>query len=272
MEITIIGNNNKEYFEDMLPESYAGGKAAFGIIEDEKAVGCGIFSMINGAAELEYVFVEPEYRRKGLGKRFIAEIAGTVKESGTDLMISFIHGNEELRAFLESCGFICRPAIEEYSFGIAEMLKQKSVRRILKKSEKTEVSSFLSLSTMEIREIRDRLRKTGADSVLLEEGQYDRKLSFATFTKRRPVCVLLAKKVKADEVYLSVFVNYEEDYHYMLTVLSYFLRAALINTGENGKVVFLDGGTRALPLINYLLPAGKKAGSRGYGYYAQLNI
>ena len=272
MEITRIGKTNKEYFKNMLPASYNQSQVALGIIEDDTAVGCGIFSLKAGAAELEYIFIEPEYRRKGLAKIFFKDAAETLKENGIFTIIAFIHNDKVLYSYLKSCGFICKPALSEYSFMIWDVVNSKQVKRLFETRNKVNVCPLNKIDKVKKTLLVKYSKNKGADESLFDPEQYDEKLSYAAFVNGEPVCLLLAKQTGKHDVYISFLVSFKKNHKCLLSVIAYFFRAALFSTGKNGKVYFLDGGTRAVPLVDHLLKGKKKTKDCGCGYFAVLDM
>ena len=76
--LTKIAKENEEYFEDLLPEGgLRPGDHALGVFsEEEDPVAASVFRKEGNEVSLEWLFVDPDYRRQGIGLHLV----GTAEE------------------------------------------------------------------------------------------------------------------------------------------------------------------------------------------------
>lgn len=92
IEYTEIDISNIETFSHILPRELATGYSdedhlGFGITDDEKAVGCGVFTADGNKIEILWLYVHPDYRGQGLARELLQNACDRTL-AGSDALIS----------------------------------------------------------------------------------------------------------------------------------------------------------------------------------------
>lgn len=132
MEITLIAEENQVYFEPICPLMLQG-TISFGLIHEGEPCGCLQFSFIGNSAELRYIFICPDFRRMGGGRKLLTESIVLLKGSGIEKVFclpTYLDYSIESYwdTFLRDCGFV-EEAIDGYkfSFPLAHMVERTEI-------------------------------------------------------------------------------------------------------------------------------------------------
>lgn len=271
MKITKIGKRNREYFEEMLRGLPLENGTALGIIEDDKAVGCGLVNSDEASIEISYIFIDPSYRRKGLAKAFVEEMKSLAAENDKDALVAFPNADKETEAFLSACGFVFVQDTQLYGFKTKDFYESNRMRWMLKKGAK---KKSVHLDKLDPR-MRKRLilycRKYSFDKVLLDKQMYDRNISFVSIDGEDITAVLLAKRNGAGEAYITMLANFRRTYSGIVSVLANFT-AVLYKEGKVEDVYFLDRSGIAVKLLKKILPSKSRIAKKGACSTAILSV
>ncbi len=125
MNHILITEDNQEAFSDVLPPRLSGrDRITIGAYDDDGAV-CGAVSMTQASdrMDLDWIFVMPQVRRRGIGSGLVAELSDyALQAEGRPLYCSFAADEDEgngLYLFfvsdaLSDCGFDVSYAYDRY--------------------------------------------------------------------------------------------------------------------------------------------------------------
>ena len=89
-------------------------------VEDGRIVGFASTLPLDGALELEDLFVEPDHRRRGVARRLVEDVLDRAREQGVGLIR--VSANEHAMPFYTAVGF--RPdGVEQTRFGPTPRLR-----------------------------------------------------------------------------------------------------------------------------------------------------
>jgi ribosomal protein S18 acetylase RimI-like enzyme len=97
------------YGDDTVEPLPAGGTTLVAVTRSGKVVGCvTVYPAILGVAEIWALFVEPSFRRRGIGRKLFWAVA---RRADTEVNFTVAEGNTLARKFYEAlhCGFDDQP-------------------------------------------------------------------------------------------------------------------------------------------------------------------
>ncbi len=262
MKITRIGKNNQQYFEKMLKGLPLGSGTALGIIEDGMAVGCALVNSNPVSIEVSYIFIDPGYRRKGLGKAFVEEMRSLALSSKKEALISYTASDKETLAFLEACGFKCEQDTVLYSFKAKDFFESPRMLWILKRGVKRKSIHLNALDSQLKNRLIKHCRRYSFDEILLDKIMYDEDISYVCIENNDISAVILAKRYGQDEVYIMLLANFRKTLSGIMSVMASFT-AGLYKSENYGNIRFLDRSGKARILVKKLLPSGSKIQKEG---------
>ncbi len=200
MQITRIGKSNAESFSmylDNLPTSpYS---CALGLIEDDRAIGAGVFRGEGNYCVIEHLLVDEEYRRKGAANYLLQDVERVMKKHQLDSIISWYADTDgSLTELFRSRGYIVGEGDPVYSFRIGDAIDAASSKLPVYNSLKSNVLPIKKLKYAQIRAVIDGAANLGFDESLFDEGSYDKDISLVYMDKEKPVGALLVKRMDSD--------------------------------------------------------------------------
>ena len=105
--LTRIAKENEEYFEDLLPEGgLKPGDQALGVFsEEEDPVAASVFRKEGKEVSLEWLFVDPDYRRQGIGLHLVGTAEELINEKVDMIRLSYYSDTEGMEELLQKLGY-----------------------------------------------------------------------------------------------------------------------------------------------------------------------
>ena len=256
MRITSIGNKNREYFLEITGEMRKD-QIGIGLTEDGYAIGAALISVDEYICNLDWIFVRPEFRRKGGGTLLVNSIVDTMKDIGFDSFMAFYSANDDITAFLEKNGFCCTPDSVIHTYKIEDVFRAKNVCRLISKKPPENIIPLSRLDRMELNKLTDKLEQLSYSDVLMESGSYEPDLSFVERQEDGQLASVLLSKYEDDTVYISLLLSFGISNHVAMKMISAFL-LTVMNCGKNiEKFSFYDRNENVFAAIKLLM---EKAG------------
>ena len=171
MTLTAIGEENYRAFSSLLlGADLLKDKMYIGAIEDEKAVGAGVFSSDGNTLVIDSIFVASGYRRRGIAKAMMNEMVSAAGKAGADgLWVSYVD-EETATAFLKAYGLCVSEDFPFYRVPLQYMTEQGQAMSMFEKvkekpGDKKRALTFDKLSATQQNIIKNRLVKAGLSDV-----------------------------------------------------------------------------------------------------------
>ena len=209
MELTRITKENLEYFRLYLPPGHATPEQeALGLIADD-GVPCAaaLISGAEGQAAIDWLYVHPEYRRKGAGSTLLEKTENLLAVETDSLSISYpaeIPGMDEL---LDANGYLITEGDPIYAISLAELKDSPEVKTLKKMGEKGEACPISSLGEEEKESLLDFLEdELGPEANFLK---CDAKLSMTLLDEKRRVisCILIQRMEDQETLFVSLLAS-----------------------------------------------------------------
>ncbi len=146
MKITQVGEKNRSCFRGLLPKAEAflpKNHYCLGAVENKLPCGALIFTPGRFGVGVDWIYVDPEYRRRGVGKVLMKELEGILEgTSYTSVFASYSAETEERDRFFEAMGFGVFAQNNLYSVPLMELWRSKKVQRALEAETRCEIQSL----------------------------------------------------------------------------------------------------------------------------------
>ena len=110
VDYVLITEDNRDDFEVVIPDAMkmGGNRVAVAAVDEkDRILGAVSYQMINYQVEIDWIFVEPEVRRKGIGSGLITEVLKALMHTGELLPVvayfEYDEEDDELHSFFLSC-------------------------------------------------------------------------------------------------------------------------------------------------------------------------
>ena len=194
-KVTGIGKGNEAYFEPLLMGTAAGEDILrFGVIEDGAAAGVMAVAASDGRADILWIYVLEEYRRRGIAREMLETFLDEAQDQESFVGVSAVYPHSEaMDTLLTSEGFLVIPGEPICMIDTADALNSERLQNILSTKIAPSVESLEELGLMERKQLQNLLlhgRIQGQDLQILG---YDQQLSaVVTEEEGGPEAVLLA--------------------------------------------------------------------------------
>lgn len=214
MVFTGIGPKNREAFGAVLPSDITlEDRLAVGVINDFKAAAAAVFYDLGDAVMLEYLFVDPKFRRQGIARELLERIREEFKGMGAAaLHAGYMERSEDLGLFFKSMGFSTLKDGEAMRIPLKAFLSSKAIQGIMKGRERSRVESVVKLTSGEKKLLSQKLAEEELDEGVLNDAQLDPGLSLAALNGESgaPEACMLCEQ-KDSEVVLLLLANFTHD-------------------------------------------------------------
>ncbi len=229
MELTGIGTENINAFLPLMagvdPADF---RVAIGAIENGKAAGVALYNDLGDAIMLDYIFVLPEMRRKGIGtalvESFLDEIGDTC---ATALHVNYPEKSEELHGFFSSRGFRIFRDGHSWRVPIKALYDSEGLRRLMKTPAKSRVVKVNDLVGRERNILRALLEDEELDPGILSDGSLADELSFVAIDDATgaPEAVMLCEK-NGETITVLYLANFSQETARLIDLFRKFAEAA----------------------------------------------
>lgn len=237
VELTALGPKNIEAFEPLMQGAdISDYELCIGAILEDEAAGVALFNTLGGALMLDYIFVAPSHRRKGVGRTlvsgFLQEISMALPAS---LYINYPEKAADLYGFSRALGFkLFRDGLS-YRTPLDAILDSPDLERLLKAGKNNPVVPISGLSKHEKLDIRNKLEKNDMESGIIDNKSLSPELSLAVLDKKTKETVSLVLCSRSGkELMIEYLINFTDNPVYLVDLLG-GLKAAVIKEGLRDK-------------------------------------
>lgn len=205
MQLTRVTKENLEYFRAYLPIENVTPKqeALVFITEDGFSCAAALVSGADREAALDWIFVHPEYRRKGIGSTFLKKMENLLKEETSVFSASYPAGAEGMDDFLVQNGYLLTEGGNVYTVPLASLRKDPEAQKFKNMAGKLEVYTLASLNKEERLAVSAFLEEQFGEQAAL--FRYHPNLSFAAFDVMR--CVNAVILIVPEQDRKSLFIS-----------------------------------------------------------------
>lgn len=255
MRITAIGEKNTKafgrYVGDLLPH-----QMGLGLVDKGVVVGAAVFS-IDEVMNLEYIYADEKYRRKGGGTMLINGAKEVLKDLELPGIMTFFKEDDIIEAFLEKNGFVIAPASPIYSFSAVELLSSDQAERLLNKKYQKDISSCRYMKS----QVRDRLMKTlednDMDPEVLDPGSFDMDISFFLSAGEDDLGILTAYMDEKDIIITMLFCSSDNPAGAAGLLSAFFERVSFLKPSAKTRIRFVGESTNIVSSLERILEGGK---------------
>ena len=151
MELTRITKDNLEFFRPFFPQGQATpDQAGVGLIDD-KGMPCAaaVLSGMDGEAALDWIYVHPDHRRRGVGSELLQKIEELLKKETDAFSASYPANLAGMDDFLMANGFFLTEGNIVCTVPLAELQALPEVKKLKKMAEKDDIRTLASLNKTE---------------------------------------------------------------------------------------------------------------------------
>ena len=148
MELTRIEKENASCFEALLPPGWApDDRAALGLVEDGGyPVAAALVSGGRGTISLDWIFVFPKVRGKGVGSELVFQIMDLFREEARYMTVHYLDLFPGVEALLRNTGFLLTEGDTVYTIPLQEAGKSPLAKKIRKEMLTAEIIPVSKLS------------------------------------------------------------------------------------------------------------------------------
>lgn len=138
-QLTGIGSENVAYFKHLMDtESAIDDQVAVGAVWDNATVGMALFSTEDSTLFLDYIYVDPAYRKKGVASDILKGMQKEVAPMGCHRMeVYYESSSDELDAFFNAMGFATVVDEKTYKIPASDFLASEFFQKIKDKKHQT---------------------------------------------------------------------------------------------------------------------------------------
>ncbi len=242
IELTGIGPENREAFEELMfgldPSDY---ELCIGAIWEEEAAGVAFYNTIGDMLMLDYIFVSPAFRRKGIGTALVEDFLEEIKAAEpASLYINYPERAEDLYGFTRALDFkLFRDGVS-YRTRVQTLLESKDLDRLLKacKGDKS-ILSFDQLTRRERKTLSRKLEENDMEGTIINDSSLSLKLSLAALNKNgEPVSCILCHQSRT-QILLDYMVNFSADPSYLVELLGALKEAVIREELQDNDLIFV---------------------------------
>ena len=234
MTLTGIGKNNIKAFEPLMGGYTLGDiKIAVGAIQDDRAAGVLLFDILDDALMLDYIYVLPDFRKKGVAtemlKGFINEVGDPEPAA---IHVNYPESAGDLHGFFSSMGFKLFRDGSSYRIPAADILDTPAFNKVISGKPKHRLSRLKDITNKEKNDIKKAFENARLDSDIVDDKAISGDLSVIAFdgVSDEPEAMVLCEDGK-DVVSILYLVNFRHDTLALVDII-HGLKAAIIE--KNG--------------------------------------
>ena len=256
MRLTAIGKENISAFRHLFGGfDHSSSILCVGAIEEESAAGVAAFSDMGDSLFLDYIYVAPEFRRRGIATALINETVSELIPLGlAALHVNYPEKADDIHKFILADGFRIFRDGKAFRVRVKDLIESRAARKLLSGALRHRVSEVSALNIMEKKTLKKHLRDSDLDPGLTDDCSYEWELSLVTMDKKSgmPAGIVLCKLSK-DTIVLSYLINFSDDPMMLLDILI-ALRDRIVKKGLSGlDLLFLTMNDDMVKLPEKLL-------------------
>ncbi|MCR5790308.1 MAG: GNAT family N-acetyltransferase [Lachnospiraceae bacterium] len=222
MILTGIGNENAKAFSHLFGGlDYKNFTLCVGAIEEDRAAGAAFFSEMGDSLFLDYIYVLPEFRRRGIATALLEETIEALK--GLDLValhVNYPEKADDIHQFIEARGFRIFRDGKAFWVKARDLIDSQAAKKLLSGKPRHRISEVSALTALEKKALKKSLKQNELDPKIVDDRSYDKELSLVTIDKKSgmPAGMVLCR-LNEDTIVLSYLVNFSNDPVMLLNIL-----------------------------------------------------
>ena len=250
MMLTTIDKNNFDAFADILPFDELPPKdgtcICLGAIENEKTAGAAVMTVSEDEAYLSSIYVIPEFRRQGIGKALMKELAEAAKTFQTGALNTDFFPDEALSAFFSSLGYLVLPADTLCYTSYETLRNSRLVKNCEVILEDKKLEPYGDFQGTDARILKTLMKKT-VDQNELEQIRPDPELSYVMYEGGLPVSYILVtilpesplpEETEGETALVSMLYSESEQFQDILYLVTAALTSEAAAKRNIGSVAF----------------------------------
>ncbi len=251
-ELTAVGEENREAFEPLMngldPSDY---EICIGAIADDEAAGVAFYNTIGDALMLDYIFVSPAHRNKGIGRALVEDFIEEIKEAGPRVLyVNYPEKQEELYCFSRALGFrIFRDGLS-FRTPVKNLLESEALDKLLQAGKKNPIVTLDGLTMHEKKELKRKLEDNDMESGIIDSNALCLPLSLAVLDKKnKEVVALVLCSRSRTQIMIDYLVNFTSNPVYLVDLLDGLKEAVIREELEDCDLIFvaMNEGMEKLP-------------------------
>ncbi len=211
MTLCRINEENINGFLNVIKPEYLG-DITVGAVDGDHAVGACVYSYIEslGSLSLDYIYVDPDHRRNGVGKSLVNDILE--KTEAVAIHVNFPDSSQDLYGFFEKLGFALAPEANIYRIPIKVFLNSELLQRAVRSKGKGKISGLDGLLDKQKKLLDDGILRSGVELSVGDEADYDNSFSLVSINEENnsPQAAILCSR-QADDIVVKLLYSSAND-------------------------------------------------------------
>lgn len=278
MILTGIGEKNIVFFSHMMRnDRLMDDHIYIGAIEDDTAAGVAEFSSEGSILIIENLYVEEQFRRRGIADEMLDKMITSARESGAaGVWVSFV-SDDVTNAFFKKKGFIIVEDCGFYRIMAEELVNSGMAQKLFSHMKHTEddkkrIGILKSMKKAEANKLKNALIGENCHAAVeMIESLTDLEYSIIVYKtpEKRDVSAILIAELMGDEIIVKYLANISGNPKDFAFILELFRNMIISKNMSSKTLVFCTADQNTESIISKL--AGKElihAGNMMVGYKA----
>ncbi len=251
MIFTAIGAENLPGFASVITgDEFDDMQVAVGAVEDDKAVAAAVLSPDGDTLNVDYLYVLPEARRKGVATALLKAVA---EEMGALHFSAFFPESEKsLLKFFDSFGLSMVADSEVFTVGVEDFIHSEEVMKMAKQKAVRKVESLAEMNDTE------KARAVASVEELLGEYRYSANafedtLSFVTRDKKGGITGCFFCEHEEKEIIVSLLYNFSDDPYNLIAMLCRFGEQLIRGEHTDEQILFVSANDKVEAFVKKLI-------------------
>ncbi len=242
MTLTGIGEKNISAFAPLMSGfSLDDVSIAVGAIHDDKAVGVVLLDAVDEALMLDYIYVVPEYRRKGIATDMLWGVIYEISSAEpAALHVNYPESSEALHGFFLSMGFKLYRDGRSYRIPAADILDTPAFKKVTSAKVKHRISRLSDMTNKEENDIKKAFEAARLKSNVIDNRSLSDELSLVAFDGETDEPEALVLCEEGDKIVSIVFlVSFKHDMVALADIIHALKDAILEKKGDDCDILFV---------------------------------
>ena len=234
MEITRITEENREYFQPLLPQGERRPEQEwFGLIDSEDTPVASMILSVDsdGEVNLDWIYVDTGRRRQGAGSFFLDGIEDILNGNAASISVSYNDKMPGMEEFLAANGFYLTDGSPVWSVSLSEAIRMPEIQRLQRQKTESGVLSVSDLLSGKRKELAFFLEQNASASIVLE--QCDPEMSFVIETEEKRIAACLITQLVYEKNYLISILMNSEASSYGIVLIKTLIEKAMMMDDNN---------------------------------------
>lgn len=255
IKIGLVGSESREEFAALAPMPQVMDDSdviIYGAVCEGYAAGMAVYSIYRQSAELRWIYVAPEYRRKGVATKLVEAFSKQAAKAGIET-VNLVYcqetiKGEEFPSFLEANGFVMLPSKGAYDIPLSQVLKVDNP-----KMQKIDVSHVKRMDTIDDKmalSLKKLLNEMAASGFMAKGNFIAKELSFV-FVQDSVVTGCLLASQRGRKISIDLLLNNSKETN-VLSLMMALAKEAKARMRDYDSVLFYAANPKVLQLAKYL--------------------